>query len=241
MKLGSFEVPEKRLIPYASSDIKIIYDNIQNEPTKSMDIASLLGYKHATASPYYLRLKALTAYGLLEGRSKYKVSELGKKFAYSESDEQLHEVKTNAVLNVALWKAIYDKYKKLPPKENFWVQLKNITGIEPKKARAVEPQILKWYMDDIAHVSDDLVLIKEESDQPSEGIRSSSPKEKPEVDEDMETISFDKYTIKLPKGDLSKDWEKLKQYMDIKLKDYKYEEPVEEEKFTPITEEPQEE
>ena len=58
----------------------------------------------------------------------------------------------------------------------------------------------------------------------------------------METISFDKYEVTLPKGDLSKEWNKLKKYMDIKLEDYKYEEPVvEEEKLVPITEEPQEE
>ncbi len=41
----------------------------------------------------------------------------------------------------------------------------------------------------------------------------------------METIAFDKYQIVLPKGDLQKEWDKLKKYMDIKLEDYKYEEP----------------
>ena len=48
----------------------------------------------------------------------------------------------------------------------------------------------------------------------------------------METISFDKYEVTLPKGNLSEEWEILKSYMDIKLKNYKYEEPkvTEEEK-----------
>ena len=56
----------------------------------------------------------------------------------------------------------------------------------------------------------------------------------------METISFDKYEVTLPKGDLSKEWNKLKKYMDIKLEDYKYEEPVKElEKVKNIEDEPE--
>ena len=57
---------------------------------------------------------------------------------------------------------------------------------------------------------------------------------------DVEILSFDKYQIALPKGDLKKEWEKLKKYMDIKLEDYKYEEPVKElEKVKNIEEEPE--
>ena len=41
----------------------------------------------------------------------------------------------------------------------------------------------------------------------------------------MEVLSFDRYQIVLPKGDLRKEWEKLKKYMDIKLEDYEYKEP----------------
>ena len=72
-------------------------------------------------------------------------------------------------------------------------------------------------------------------------LSQSSSQGKQESRTDMETISFDKYEVTLPKGDLLKEWEKLKKYMDIKLEDYKYEEPVAEEELTPITEEPQEE
>jgi len=164
MLLGSFDVPEIRLVPNIISDIKLIYDSFQLEKTKSSDLASTLGYKHATASRFYLRLKALTAYGLLEGRNNYRVSELGKSIAYSEGDTQQKELRTKAILNVSLWSELYKKYKKLPPKENFWIQIKNITGMEPKKAQSVQAQILKWYLDDVAHVQDNFEI-------PSESIR----------------------------------------------------------------------
>ena len=37
----------------------------------------------------------------------------------------------------------------------------------------------------------------------------------------MQTITFDEYEVSLPKGDLKEEWEILKSYMDIKLKNYK--------------------
>ena len=226
MLLGSFDVPEIRLVPHVTSDIKIIYDNFQSEQTKSKDIAAILGYKHATASRFYLRLKAMTAYGLLEGRNNYRVSELGRSIAYPEGNAHQEELRTKAVLSISLWYELYKKHKKLPPKENFWIQLKNITGMEPKKAQGIQSTVLKWYLEDIAYVQDDSTLVKEDSDQSSETIKSSTNDNDSRLRIDMETISFDKYEVTLPKGDLSKEWEKLKKYMDIKLEDYEYKEPI---------------
>ena len=183
----------------------------------------------------------MTAYGLLEGRNNYRVSELGKAIAYPEGDVHQEESRTKAILNISLWNELYKKYKKLPPKENFWIQIKNITGMEPKKAQDIQSAILKWYLEDITHVQDNLSLIKENDDQTPETIRSGLSDNNSRVRTGVETISFDKYEVTLPKGDLAKEWNILKSYMEIKLKNYKYEEPAKEEKLTPITEEPQEE
>lgn len=56
---------------------------------------------------------------------------------------------------------------------------------------------------------------------------------------DVEILSFDKYQVLLPKGDLKKEWDKLKKYMDIKLEDYKYEEIKSELEKVENIEEPQ--
>jgi hypothetical protein len=42
---------------------------------------------------------------------------------------------------------------------------------------------------------------------------------------DVQIIRFDKYQVVLPKGNLIKEWETLQEYMKVKLKNYKYEEP----------------
>ena len=154
MQLGSFEVPERRLVPCASEDIKTIYDNVKTEQTKTKDLASYLGYSHATSTKFYIRLKSMVAYGLLEGRGRYKVSELGQSLAYPENDAQQTRNREKAVLNVELWKEIQKKFPNSPPQKNtFWVSLKNITGIEPQKAQEIQSRVLKWYEADMIYVS----------------------------------------------------------------------------------------
>lgn len=220
MKLGSFEVPEKRLIPDAIADIKKIYDAVKSDEIASKDLSVMLGYKHPTATPFYMRLNSMVAYGLLEGRGSFRVSNLGKSLAYPENEKQEIFMKSRAILNVSLWKELYQKFGKSPPADNFWVQIKNITGIEPQEAQRVEKQIRKSYIDDIMNVSEDVLR---SSDSKTESLTPNESNNKPVSQQNMQTIYFDKYQISLPKGDLVKEWEKLKKYMEIKLEDYKSE------------------
>ncbi len=67
----------------------------------------------------------------------------------------------------------------------------------------------------------------DDKDSTSKSIRSSSSQTKSMSQQlvpsnDVEVLSFDKYQVALPKGNLKKEWEKLKKYMDIKLEDYEY-------------------
>lgn len=220
MKLGSFEVPEKRFVPDAIADIKKIYDAVKSDEIASKDLSVMLGYKHPTATPFYMRLNSMVAYGLLEGRGTFRVSNLGKSLAYPENEKQEKIMKSKAILNVSLWKELYQKFGKSPPADNFWVQIKNITGIEPQEAQGVEKQIRKWYIDDIMYISEDVL---QSSESKTEGLTQNEPNSKPTSQQNMQTIYFDKYQISLPKGDLVKEWEKLKKYMEIKLEDYKSE------------------
>lgn len=163
MQLGSFEVPEKRLIIHAIPDLKLIYDSVKTGEIKSADISSLFGYKHPTATPFYHRLNSLSSFGLLEGRGKFRITTIGKDLLFPESDEHDKKSKNKAILHVPLWKSLYAKYKKDLPAENFWVQLKNITGVQPDEAKKVESEIKKWYGEDIVHVTEELVSTDQDS------------------------------------------------------------------------------
>ena len=171
MKLGSFEVPERRLVPDTIADVKKIYDAIKSDEIQSKDLSQIFGYKYATATSFYMRLNSMVSYGLLEGRGTFRVSDLGKSLLYPENEKQEKILKTKAILNVTLWKELYQKFQKSPPVDNFWVQIKNITGIEPQQAQDVEKQVRKWYLEDVTHISDE--ILSEIVDGKAEGLRSN--------------------------------------------------------------------
>lgn len=157
MQLGQYMIPETRLFPEPIQDIKTVYDSIQSGETTSLDLAKILGYTSNTTGAYYKRLASLTGYGLIEKSTKFRVSELGKRIAYPESDSDKKLAIKEAVLHVTLWAELFKKFVKNPPAENFWVQIKNITGIESPTAQKVESQVRKWYMEDVAQISDDVM------------------------------------------------------------------------------------
>ena len=231
MKVGSFEVPEFRLIPNALDILETIYKKRNRDKVNSKQIAIDLGYKYGTESHFYRRLKTLLEFGLLEGSGSYCVSELGEKILRPKDEHEKNICKTQAVLNVGLWKNIYDQYKKDVKEDNFWPIIVDITKISRDKAVELNSKLFKWYTDDMAHLDEKLVGVElaentNDSKLPNpKSLRSGTGTQKPEVDEDMESIIFDRYTVILPKGDLKEEWETLKSYMDIKLKNYKYKKP----------------
>lgn len=225
MQVGSYEMPEHRLTT-AIKDIKIISNaSPTKEPISSSDLGGFWGYKNYSTGIFYRRLNSVLAYGLLGQitKGKFQVTELGEQLAHPESPEIEIEGKQKAVLNVPLWSEIFKKYGKDVSQDAFWVQLKNITGIDPVKAKNLQNQIRRWYLEDMSYVLENLL---KEGKQSGEGLRSRSNK----TNQMLQVISFDQYEVSLPKGDLKKEWAKLKKYMDIKLEDYKYEEGSESEK-----------
>ncbi|MGI0072845.1 MAG: hypothetical protein ACREA3_03415 [Nitrosotalea sp.] len=170
---------------------------------------------------------------MLEGKGTFRITDLGKSLLIPLNTEEEKTLRSTAVLHVPLWREIYNRYTKSPPRDDFWIQLMNITGVNRDVANENAGKILKWYLEDIGQVSEDIVSkidnpLKVEEGKPKglsskEGnIRQMSQQMEPPSD--IQIINFDKYQVTLPKGDLVKEWEKLQKYMKIKLEDYKYEE-----------------
>jgi hypothetical protein len=169
----------------------------------------------------------MTLFGLVERKGKCRVSELGKKLAYPEKQDQEALLKRKAVLNVSLWSELFKRIGKNPPEDTFWVQLKNITGAEAPLARQAQNIVRKWYLEDISQISDDLLNVEEESSKFSpvgytNNIRTPSMGSQSYVNpsEDFETINFGKVTIQLPKENIKQWWEKTKKIVEVVLEDY---------------------
>lgn len=116
-----------------------------------------LGFKYGTESYFYRKLKSLLSYGLLEGKGSYQVSELGESLLHPRTDKIKEIAKTKAVLNVELWQAIKNKVGLKPREDNFWSVLVDITKVDPNTAKKEQAKILKWYLEDIKLISEDLI------------------------------------------------------------------------------------
>ena len=111
----------------------------------------MLDYKSKIGGAFYRRLNSLTLFGLLEGRAKYRVTELGENISYPIDEANKNELTSKAFLNVPLWnKIIQQAWKTLA--DNVWFDIKNITGISAPEAQAVEKDVRKWYLEDVVFV-----------------------------------------------------------------------------------------
>jgi len=175
MKIGNLLVPETRLEELLSTVMKKIYSAAKTDQIQSKDLSELLGYKYGTEPTLFKRINSMLAYGILEGRGVYNITKLGEGLLYPENPELEKKLKTEAVMNVELWKKLYEKHGKNPPKESLWVSIKSITEVDPATARKYENRIYDWYTEDMTLISGELIntgLSK------SETLRSSLPKDK---------------------------------------------------------------
>lgn len=236
MKIGSYEIPENRLST-AIIDVKKIYDVIAREEATTADIGEIWGYKKYATGIFYRRLNSVMSFGLLEQvtKGKFRVTDIGESLSHPENDEMEKHSKHKAVLSVPLWAELYEKYQRNVSLGSFWVQLKKITDIDSQKAKSKEKQIMSWYTNDTSHVLSDQLKEQKNSQNSSTGknLFLGRNQDKQGLDSDMEIISFDNCQVMLPKGDLRKGWQRLQKYMEIKLEDYQYEEPIKE---APVTE-----
>ena len=247
MQLGTFKAPDIRLDIVISETLKEIYESVKMDEIQSKDLSQLLGYKFGTEPTLFKKINSMLAYGILEGgKGIYKITKLGEDLLFPEPDKE-QDLKIQAIINVPLWRKLFEKNQRELPKNGLWVQLKNITEVDPATAKKAENRISNWYAEDMELVPEDFVLGDKNIEQvpQTEPIRSSSTQNTPmqqqlispplPSSEDNELIQFGKVSLSLPKKDLKKQWGKLQKYMEIYLEDYVEESIIED----TSTEEPQ--
>ena len=247
MKIGNYEIPDIRLSE-AIQDVKKIFDKVKNtqDLTHYTDIAVMLDYKSKIGGAFYRRLNSLTLFGLLEGRAKYRVTELGENISYPIDEANKNELTSKAFLSVPLWNKIYSKHGK-QLSDNVWFDIKNITGISAPEAQAVEKDVRKWYLEDVVFVveksnsknedSTSITLLEENNSKSNfedykvggninkENFKSNNYQNNFNINETtLEKIPFGKdIIIYLPKGNILKAWEKAQKYMKLYLEDFEEE------------------
>jgi len=146
MRLGTnLEIPDEgnnlqKMVDY----IKTIYDNYSSKDFGKDDkLVRFLGYEKPHGA-FDARIRALRIYGLLEGRGKFRVTDLGKQVAYGPDKSQ---ALIKAFLKV--WKPFYDKYRFELPRRPDWVAtLATIANCEATEAARVEKYLRGLFEDD---------------------------------------------------------------------------------------------
>lgn len=176
MDIGNFSVPNNpNRLPRLIEHTKKIYDTYHADSIanakKNDALAQLLGYKSSNNGAYWSELAALRAYGLLEGRSDLRITELAKHVTYG-TGEQKPKAILQAFLNIPLWKQLYERYRLQLPSQEFWAKLQHITSCEAPVAKSNEQFITEAFREDTS-------LIKSVKESIPEGTDLTPPDQEP--------------------------------------------------------------
>jgi hypothetical protein len=154
----NWEIPNMRIYPELYDDIKKLYEKFGQSEVDQEIAAQLWGHKSAKSSQFsFSKLGSLREYGLIEGRGKIRVSDLGKKLTYPQNDEELSEAIVLTISRIPLWKLFFDTFTakgKDIPTDTLWMDLRQIIGedkLPPEKAKIVADFVRKAYLEDIKY------------------------------------------------------------------------------------------
>jgi hypothetical protein len=149
LRISGYQVPEVRL-PDLIDDVKRLYQryqrNIFMSPNKSDEVAQLLGHKSCLNGRYLNKISALKMYGLLDGKSDVKVTELGYRII-SANEATSSQAYFEAAMRIPLWRALYSRYLLEPPGD-LSKDLAEITSCDESVAKANESFVRNLYEED---------------------------------------------------------------------------------------------
>lgn len=201
MKIGKYDIPQFRLHPNLNEATKILYENFKSDEAPNLlTVAQLLGHKTDKSGGFLTKLADLRSYGLITSRG-VKVTDLGKRLTYGETEDGKNEAYKEALLTIPLWKELYGKFGKTLPTSNFWAQLGKITGLEPPDSQKVEEIVRKAYLDDFQYVKDEKKLKEGVSDMDTEAkVDTSTAIIEVKVGAYYQKLPYTEDGVKLAKG-----------------------------------------
>ncbi|KYK35695.1 MAG: hypothetical protein AYK18_02925 [Theionarchaea archaeon DG-70] len=142
-KIGNFQYPNLRL-NQAIGIIDIIVHNYKGEI--SLDGLSQELKMKKTGGGFISKVSSLKLYGLITGKSKLTVTDIGKTILLSPVPDEIEKAKSKAYSNIQLFKKIFQKSSgKIPEKDRFQIILRDLTETDLMEVKAKTGKILKLY------------------------------------------------------------------------------------------------
>ncbi|MEM2883082.1 MAG: hypothetical protein QXJ86_02505 [Nitrososphaerales archaeon] len=173
MRIGRYTVPTIRIYPTLIDAVRRLYNRFQENEIDDLNaVAIALNHTSARSGAFLLKLTALRAYGLVDGRGKIYITELGSTLAYPKDRSEEERAFEKAITNIPLWHELYLRFGLELPQQGFAEELAKITGASIEEAKAKEAWIRSAYQNDILHLKSKPSL-KEET-QPKHEVKKES-------------------------------------------------------------------
>jgi len=221
-----WKIPRLRLYPELFDNVKKLYGKFGQSEVDQDTVAQLWGHKSAKSSQFrFVKLGALRAYGLIEGRGKIKISNLGRQLTFPKDDEEGNKAIVETIKNVPLWKKLFDTYTSKGedlPTDTFWMDLRRIVGedkLPPEEAKTTAKIVRKAYFEDLKYYRPEIEAKKGETGMESRNIDTSKATS-PSIDRQANIVA-----------DLMKEgaYDIAKTFIDFIKQKKKQDEPSEEE------------
>lgn len=144
-KIDSFEYPGLKVSEATEiiSKLQELFDG-EIQPKQLDALAQAVGHRSAKNGAFIVKLGDLRKYGLIEPRNPVKITELGKRIIFPNSEDEKQHALGEAVLNVAFFRELVDATGGKTPDSNFHILLQKI-GISREEAINRRDQIAKLY------------------------------------------------------------------------------------------------
>ncbi len=159
MKIGKYYYPRYDL-KSLTEDVKVLYGEYAKTEITREHIATKLKCS-STSGGFGQKLADFRAYGLLDGRGTFHVTDLGMKASGYGTDQEKAEAMDSAVRKIELWRLIYEKWGTSIPADTFWIDLAEITGVERSESKTEADSVRKAYMDDARYLLSVKTPVKE--------------------------------------------------------------------------------
>jgi hypothetical protein len=150
MKIGKFYYPRYDLSTLLD-EVKILYDEYGKTEITREHIATKLKCS-PTSGGFGQKLADFRAYGLLDGRGTFHVTDMGMKASGYGTEKERAESMDSAVRKIELWRLIHAKWGTSIPADTFWIDLAEITGVERSESKKEADTVRKAYMDDARYL-----------------------------------------------------------------------------------------
>ena len=176
-----WSIPRMRLYPELFDDVKKLYGRFGQSEVDQENVAQLWGHKSAKSSQFnFVKLGSLRSYGLIEGRGKIKVSDLGKRLTHPKNEKEGNDAIVEAITNIRIWKTLFDNFTAKGedlPIDTFWMDLRRIVGedkLPPEEAKNKAKIVRKAYFEDMRYFKPEFKPKEEETEMESRKIDKST-------------------------------------------------------------------